>query len=342
MFLAVLFGLSLTHDQLQVFKQFTGRTTPPTKPLQEAWLVVGRRGGKSFVLAVIAVFLACFKDWRPYLNVGEIGTIMIIAKDRQQARAIKRFISGLLRETPMLRRVIEDETAGSIRLRNRVVIEIHTASFRSTRGYTVIPALLDEVAIWPTDERSSEPDTEIINAIKPGMATIPGAMLLCASSPHARRGALWTVYRKHYGQDGDPVLVWQAATREMNPSVPQSYIDAHMADDPAKAQAEYFAQFRTDVEAFVAQEVVDAAVVAGRHELPRIEGVEYEAGVDTSGGSRDSFTLAISHSETDDSGMLRSVLDLVRETRPPFSPDAVVAEDAAIIEELPRHAGGWR
>ena len=69
-------------------------------------------------------------------------------------------------------------------------------------------------------------DIEVINAIKPSMATVPGAMLLCASSPHARRGALWDAHRKHYGQDGDPVLVWKAPTRVMNPSVPQSCIDA--------------------------------------------------------------------------------------------------------------------
>src|SRR5262249_10242308 len=233
-FLAALFGLPLTPEQLALYRQFTGRSTAPKSPLQEAWLVVGRRGGKSFVLAVIAVFLACFKDWRRYLGAGEVGTIMIIAKDRAQARSIKNFISGLLRETPMLRRVIEEETAESIRLRNRIVVEIHTASYRSTRGYTIVAALLDEVAIWPTNETSSEPDIEIVNAIKPGMATIPGAMLLCASSPYARRGALWESYRKHFGQDGDPVLVWQAPTRDMNATVPQSYIDAHVADDPAK------------------------------------------------------------------------------------------------------------
>jgi hypothetical protein len=331
-FLAALFGLPLTPDQLVLFKQFTGRTTPPTKPLQEAWLVVGRRGGKSFVLAVIAVFLACFRDWKPYLGPGEVGTIMIIAKDRAQARAIKRFISGLLRETPMLRRVLEEETAESIRLRNRVAIEIHTASFRSTRGYTIIAALLDEVAIWETDEHSAEPDVEVINAIKPGMATIPGAMLLCASSPHARRGALWSAYRKHFGQDGDPVLMWQAATREMNPSVPQAYIDAHMADDPAKAQAEYFAQFRTDVETFISHEVVDAAVTVGRRELPHVPGVHYTAATDPSGGSNDSFTLSIDHVETDAAGVRRAVLDVIRETRPPFSPDAIVAEYAALLK----------
>jgi phage terminase large subunit-like protein len=183
-----------------LFKQFTGRTVAPTGPLHEAWLVVGRRGGKSFILAVVAVFLACFRDWKPYLGPGEVGTIMILAKDRAQARSIKRFISGLLRETPMLSRVLAEETAEAIRLHNRVVIEIHTASYRSTRGYTLIAALLDEIAIWDTDETSAEPDVEVINAIKPGMATIPGSMLLCANSPHARRGALWEAYRKHFGQ----------------------------------------------------------------------------------------------------------------------------------------------
>ena len=45
------------------------------------------------------------------------------------------------------------------------------------------------------------------------------------------------------------MLVWQAATRDMNATVPQSYIDAHMEEDPARATAEYLAQFRSDLEA---------------------------------------------------------------------------------------------
>jgi hypothetical protein len=285
-FLAALFGLPLSPDQVPLFKRFTGRDTAPTSPLREAWLVVGRRGGKSFVLAVVAVFLACFKDWKPYLGPGEVGTIMIIAKDRAQARSIKRFISGLLRETPMLLRLLEDETAESIRLTNRIAIEIHTASYRSTRGYTIVAALLDEISIWESDEFAAEPDVEVINAIKPGMLTVPGSILLCASSPHARRGALWEAYRKHYGQDGDPVLVWQAPTRAMNATVPQADIDAHMAEDPARASAEYLAQFRTDVETFISREVIDAAVVPGRHDLPRMDGVTYTGFTDPSGGSR--------------------------------------------------------
>jgi hypothetical protein len=101
-FLAALFGLPMTDDQLATYRRFTGRSTPPTAPLHEAWLVIGRRGGKSFVLAVIAVFLACFRDWRPFLGPGEVGTVMVIAADRRQARVIMRYCLGLLQAVPML------------------------------------------------------------------------------------------------------------------------------------------------------------------------------------------------------------------------------------------------
>jgi hypothetical protein len=40
-------------------------------------------------------------------------------------------------------------------LKNRIVVEIHTASFRTTRGYSIVPALLDELAYWPTDESAA-------------------------------------------------------------------------------------------------------------------------------------------------------------------------------------------
>jgi hypothetical protein len=335
--------LPLTSEQLALYQKFTGRTVAPTSPLHEAWLVIGRRGGKSFILAVIAVFQACFKDWRPFLGPGEVGTVMIIAADRRQARVIMRYVLGLLKSVPMLAQLIEGATRESVSLRNRIVLEIHTCSWRSTRGYSVVCALMDEIAYAPTDETSAEPDIEIINAIKPGMATIPGAVLLCASSPHARKGALWNAYAKHFGKDGDPVLVWQAATRDMNSSVPQSYIDSHMEEDPARASAEYLAQFRSDLEAYVSREVVSACV-GDYYELSPEAGRSYYAHTDPAGGSGgDSFALAIAHREGN--GV---VVDLVRERKPPFMPSQVIDEFVPLLKSYrigkvtgDRWAGGF-
>ena len=131
---------------------------------------------------------------------------MVIATDRKQARVIFRYICALLTRVPLLARMIERKTVEAFDLSNSVSIEVQTASYRSTRGYTIVAALCDEIAFWPTDN-AAEPDYEIINALRPGMATIPGALLLCASSPYARRGALWDAHRRHHGKDGDPILV---------------------------------------------------------------------------------------------------------------------------------------
>jgi hypothetical protein len=104
--------------------------------------------------------------------------------------------------------------------------------------------LADECAFWLSDE-SANPDVEILNAARPALATTQGP-LIAISSPYARRGALWETYRRHYGPEGDPmILVAQGATRDFNPDLPQSIIDRAMERDPAAASAEYMAQFRT-------------------------------------------------------------------------------------------------
>jgi hypothetical protein len=80
----------------ELFRQCTGREHSNSEGYQEAWMVIGRRGGKSFALALIAVFLACFEGWQQYLRPGERGTIMIVAADRKQARVIMRYCKACL------------------------------------------------------------------------------------------------------------------------------------------------------------------------------------------------------------------------------------------------------
>ena len=116
-----------------------------------------------------------FNRDRQYRRRGRLG-------DRRQARVIMRYAEALLEGVPMLARLITRKTADAVDLSNGVTLEVHTCSFRTVRGYTIVAALLDELAFWRTDD-SANPDTEILNALRPAMATVPGAMLLAASSP---------------------------------------------------------------------------------------------------------------------------------------------------------------
>jgi hypothetical protein len=130
----------------------------------------------------------------------------------------------------------------------------------------------------------------------------------------------------------------------MNPSVPEGFIQAAYEDDPASAAAEYGAEFRSDIESFVSREAVEACVVQGRYELPPSDSViTYYGFVDPSGGSSDSMTLAIAHREGD-----LAILDAVRDIRPPFSPDQVAGEFAALLKAYristvvaDKYAGAW-
>jgi hypothetical protein len=201
--------------------------------------------------------------------------------------------------------------------------------FRNLRGPIYVAAIADESALWLT-ENSANPDTEILNAVRPGLATTDGP-LFGISSPYARRGELWRTYDRHFGPAGDPlILVVQGASLTFNPALPQSVVDRAFERDPASAAAQYGAEFRRDIENFVNLEAVRACVRPGTYERAPRRGVSYAGFVDPSGGSSDSMTLAIRHNDV---GRQTVVVDALREVRPPFSPEAVVEEFSALSPE---------
>ena len=328
-FLCALFCLPMTAEQLETYRKHTGRTDPPSTIARAAFLICGRRAGKSFLLAVTAVFLACFYDYRQYLVPGERGRVLVIARDREQAQVIFGYIRALMTKVSILARLLESPPIReSIHLTNGVSIQVASANFKSVRGRTTVAALIDELAYFPTDE-SAEPDVELLAAIKPSMLTIPNSMLLVASSPYARKGELWRAYKEYYGKDGS-TLVWKATTREMNPLVPQEEIDADIARDPARYTAEYMAEFRSDIESYIQREAVEACVSAGVFERPYVRGVRYTAFVDPAGGSGggDSMTCAVAMKDGDG-----AILVALRERSGRFSPDEVVAEFCGLLRQ---------
>jgi hypothetical protein len=334
----------MSPESAEVFVRHTGRQTAPAVPFREAWLCCGRRAGKSLIAALIAVYIALFRNYAQYLAPGEIATVLVIAADRKQARTILRYVRAFVREIPLLSKMISRELKESIEFTNRTAIEVHTASFRTVRGYSVAAALNDEIAFFLGDEQSVENAAEIIAAERPAMATLPGALLLSLSSPHARRGPLWESFRSYYGKDDARVLFWKADSLSMNPKLDRAIIEEAYARDAVAASAEFGAEFRSDCDAFVPREVIDRCVAKERIELPFVKGTRYYGFCDPSGGSSDSMTLAIAHRN----GIGHAVLDLVRESKPPFSPDNVCREFATTLKSFEisqvcgdAYAGEW-
>ena len=85
-FLKALFGIPITDEsERELFHNCTGLTEQKNGPSREAYVIAGRRSGESYMSSIIAVNLAAFKDWSPYLSPGEKGWIFIIATDKEQA-----------------------------------------------------------------------------------------------------------------------------------------------------------------------------------------------------------------------------------------------------------------
>jgi hypothetical protein len=332
-FLKGLFGLPLDPDEWALFQECTGCNTPPVGRMTEAYACVGRRGGKTRIMALVAAWLAVFEDWQQYLDPGENAHVLIIAKDQTQAGVCFGYLSSLLVHHPLLNDLVISETADSITLSNRVIVRVASASFRGLRGYAVAGLLGDELAYWFDGETSANPAEEILAAVKPGMLQFGGkAMLLAGSSPYRKAGPLWDAFRRHWGKPS-PVLFWRAPTLQMNALADKREIERAYEEDPEKAAAEYGAEFRSDLAPFIDRERVEALVAWGRGELLPVREIAYRAFVDPSGGSHDSFTLAIAHRDRNGIG----ILDCVREFRAPFNPTEVVGQISDLLKSYRIH-----
>ena len=322
-------GEELREDEREIFSKLTGRDREPLQRVDQFTAVIGRRGGKSRAMATLACYLAGLCEHTDALVPGERGVLLCVALDQRVAKIILDYAEACFERSPILKQLIASRTADALELTNGVTLEVRPASFRKLRGPTYVAVIADELAFWYVDAAYANPDVEILNAVEPGLATTGGPLIL-ASSPHARRGVLWEVFKRHHGAGGDPlILVAHGASRTLNPSLPQRVVDRALEKDRARATAEYLAEFRTDVEGFVALEVVEGCVGDHREMLPAA-GVTYRAFVDPSGGSEDAMTLAVAHKTTRPDE--RVIVDAVREVRPPFSPSAVVDDFAVLLK----------
>jgi hypothetical protein len=323
-----IYGLPMSAAEMKIYGAVSGRTEAPHIPATEAHIIAGRRSGKSTIAAGIAVYTAIARDYRPYLAPGAFATIFVVSPDRTQSRIVHRTVRGLIEQSPLLRDQVARDTETSIELKSGVAIEVGTASARTLRGYSCPLVILDEEAFFDQAVDAADADESIIQALLPSLATIPGSMLLGISSPYARRGVLWDRYSRFFGHNDSAVQVYKAPTRTLNPTIPQSVIDAAMEKDPQAASAEWLAEFRADRDTYVSREIVDQCVSKTVFERAPQPNLRYVGFVDPAGGAgADSFCAAVAHLEN---GI--AILDCVVTRKPPFNAEAVVAELAAYFK----------
>jgi hypothetical protein len=332
-------GLPLTEPrEIDLFQSCTGRsrllnTTAANGPRLRRFLVLaGRRAGKDRFFSAVAVWRAALCcDWRRHLSPGEQAVVILLGKDKKQAAILRQYCHGLLRVPALAQQVIR-ETREVIEFANGAVLEIASNDASLVRGRSAVAILGSECCHWKHDEHSASNDEEVVGAAEPSMAMCPdGGILALGSSVHRQRGYCYRKYRELHGNDDSDDVCWFAASKIMNPKLPQSVVNAALAEDPHRGAAEFENRWREDLSDFVPLDVVEACTDFRTWERVPQPGVQYIGYCDAATGTgSDSFALAIAHRQPDAAGTV--VIDLLRERTPRFVPADVIREYAQLLK----------
>jgi hypothetical protein len=332
-------GDQLTRDERRIVAACTGDRRPPTERPAEAHVIKGRRCGGTLMAGRVLAVNAAMRKY-PQLAPGERAVVGLASADREQARglyafATEPFTASTARAWQALLAMVTRRTRWSLDLKNAVTIEIRTSSYGSIRGRTYCLVVADELSFWQAED-GSNPASEVLGAVRPGLVTL-GGQLIGVSTPYGKTGALWDLYRGHYGKDDERVFIWQASSRQMNPTIAPAVVDEALARDEESARAEWLGEFRDDATALVTDAALRRVVRTtepAEETLWPLGGGEPLCFVDAASGSGgDSFTAALAVDVSLDTGRQVHVLEVV-EKRPPFDPAVVVQELGDACREL--------
>ncbi len=320
--LCCLYGIKIPKKYAPLVMQCTGRSieSMPIAGFKTALLLVGRRGGKSKISGLVAAFESCLSGREKFLSVGEKGLVTVVSPSRFQSGIIKSYIRAAL-SSPMLDQEVVKREGDGYLLSNGILVQVLVGDFRLVRGFTQICVICDEICYMHlAEEGKIRSDTELISAVRPALITT-GGKCIAVSTKYQRKGWAFKTWKKNFKNENGKILVWDAPSMLMNPTLDQSVIDEAMQEDRASALAEFGGQWRENIANWLPREVIEAVVKRGRLELLPRTGEKYRGFVDVSGGRQESSSLAIAHR---DNGKV--ILDYTKEYRSPHSPNSAISD----------------
>ena len=195
-------GEKLTSAERKIFRKLSGGRIEPGEPVDELFGIIGRRGGKTRAMSTLATYIAALCDHSAVVAVGERPLVLLLAQNQKTAAVSFNYCGGVFDNVPMLAQLVVNKTVDTISLANGIDLEIRAANYRGIRGVTAVAVIADEAAFWNVDDASANADSEILNAVRPSLATT-GGPLVVISSPYAKRGEVYETHRDHFGNKGD-------------------------------------------------------------------------------------------------------------------------------------------
>ena len=309
--------------------QLFGADTVPALARATAVIVAGGRSGKSYLLALRALHLSLTVPLNT-LAPGEEAFAIVVAPDKRLAKQALNYVRGALASAGLSALISADstETVSINRGGRTVTIAVLPASAggASVRGRSLVCAILDEAAFF-RDASYAVNDVEIFRAASPRVIT--GGQTLVGSTPWARGGLLFDLYKDNFAAPKTCVVAHAPTTLLRNGSSPADLrvldeVKREFLRDPENARREFGAEFLDiGTDQYFSTSAIDASV--NNDIEPTAEGDVVSIGIDL-GFSRDSSALVAVATNTQ--GNARVVR--VEEVGSPAKPSEVAALFASI------------
>lgn len=268
-------------SETELFTQMTGKkyVFSKDKKYNKINKIVGRRGGKSTISAMLAVYAAIKTNWMPYLYKTPFASVVVLSHTRDFSAEILEIMRKFFEESEILSRLIDHDkkfTQTTFNLKvpfyteekgieySKVSIKVGTASKKTSRGRAVCALLCDEIAFWNLDEKAAERDEDIIRAVRPSLMQFgTEGLLIKLSSPGIKQGILYEEYQKRSELPED-YIIFKAPSWVWNPRWPREEYEKEYKLDPIGFASEYRADFVDSISSFILPEFVDLCVVKGK------------------------------------------------------------------------------
>lgn len=280
---------------------------------REAWIIAGRRSGKSSGAAALAVYecVVLGREHAAFLLPGQRGTFGIASRTIGQALETFRYARSLA-ETYFageLIEALESQSGGTLRFKSGIDLKVAVGSASSLRGATYVGFIAEEAAVMTTDDAEADRSlAEILSVVRFGMLAPAGApvrRLLVITSPGTRDDIVFETGAKFANRPGGDVFVAHGPSFTWNASLNRAQLEAERLRDPRRYQREVLAEFVDSISPYLDPDSIDRAF-AGRDAKPLQPqpGIEYSAAADLS-ARHDISALTICY--RDDSGELPCV-----------------------------------
>lgn len=302
-----------------IYELMTGRIyrerhiLDPKRSINRVNLIVGRRGGKTTISSVLAIYYAIIQNWKPFLTKTPYATVLILSHSKEFSEEIMDLMKNLISSSPILNRLLSKRyknTATTINLEvpfiqedgsleiSRVQIKVGAASSKTTRGKATCVALCDEIAFWNLDEDMKETDYKIVKAVSPSLLQFKDkGLLIKLSSPAIKQGVLYDEHKKwEQSELPDNFIVFKAPSWVWNTILPRRNFIDEWKLDAQSFDSEYRANFVDSVSDFLNAQFIDMCRMRGTNFEPpdqkNKKQVFYTAAIDAA-YKGDTFTFSV-------------------------------------------------